>query len=784
MIDLAAPLKEKIPKIKIIIRKQELPVVLSVAFFGFFMGRAVIFDFLNPFSVAFLCAALISNSYVTVVSLSILLGAYSCGGPEMLLRQLVITAILLVFYLLLRKIRIKKKILFCILGMTVSFIAGFFIFYVNNYYLYDLLMLIMESVMICALININTIGYPLLTKFGRRSVFSTEEMVSITILIASLFLGTSVRIWELSLNKVFSIFLILFISYGGNIGAAVITGTVVGVLQSLSGDIYPSVLGIYSLCGLISAALKKNGKLMMVIGFIFTNSFMTFYINGSTEVLISKNEVILASLLFLLIPGKYLKSVFSFIYAGNNKNTINEKTKDYAVEQLTEISNVFKELAISLNSSQKSDSYFSQLDAASIIENTAKDVCYSCGMYDNCWKAGFLRTYERMFSLLSAVELGKELKFEDKEPVLEKCIFPTKVFESLKFNYNLHKSNRLWRRKLDEGRVAYGHQMSETSKLIEDLAKKLGTNIEFNTDTEGQIAAALDSIGMRVKSISAVMYKNCMEIDLKLKSCGGKRDCMEKVLPAIKEATGKSFVKTDLSCRITNNDICNLKFRESLKYSSFTGFAKRQKDNSTISGDNFSFIETGDGKFFMILSDGMGSGYRASMESGIAVSLLEKFLHAGYDQSTSLEAINSLLLIKSDEDNYATLDISVINQYTGEVEFLKVGAVSTFIKYDNRVEIIKNSSLPVGILNKVDIGFNRKKLNEGNFIIMVTDGALEANINEIDKENWLADIIEEINIRSPQKLADYILERCLVESGGKAADDMTVLATKLWRSSK
>ncbi len=782
MIDLATPLKEKIPKI--IVKKQELLVVLSVVFFGFFMGRAAIFDFLNPFSVAFLCAALISNSYVAVASLSILLGSYSYGSPEMLLRQLVITAILIIFYLLLRKTRIKKKVLFCILGMVISFITGFFIFYVNNYYLYDLLMLIMESIMICALININNIGYPLLTGFGKRTVFSMEEMVSMTILTASLFLGSSLKIWVLSLNKIFSVFLILLISFGGNIGAAAITGTAVGVLQSLSGDIYPSAIGIYSLCGLISAALKKCGKPVMVIGFIFTNAFMTFYINGSTEVLISKNEIIFASLLFLLISEKYLKSFFSFVSAGSNKKTINEKSKDYAAGRLMEISDVFKELAVSLNISQKSDSYFSQLDAASIIENTAKDVCYSCGMYDNCWKTGFLRTYERMFNLLSAVESGKELKFEDKEPVIEKCIFPTKVFESLRFNYNVNKSNRLWRKKLDEGRVAYSHQMSETSKLIEDLAKKLGSSIEFNTDTEGQIAAALDSIGIRVKGISAVMYKNSMEIDLKVKFCGGKRDCMDKILPVIKEVTGKSFFKADLSCRITNNDICNLKFRESLKFSSFTGFAKRQKDNSSISGDNFSFIETGDGKFFMILSDGMGSGYRASMESGIAVSLLEKFLHAGYDQSTSLETINSLLLIKSNEDNYATLDISMINQYTGEIEFLKVGAVSTFIKYDNRVEIIKNSSLPVGILNKVDIGFNRKKLKEGDFIIMVTDGALEANKKEIDKENWLADIIEEINIRSPQKLAEHILERCLAESGGKAADDITVLVTKLWRSSK
>lgn len=784
MVDLATPFSKKIIKDKTTFEWQDLLAYIFMGTFGFFMGRAVIFDFLNPFSIAFLCAALINNSYITIVSSSLLLGALSYRNPELLLWQIITTMILLILFVVFRNTKINKRVLFSVLGMVVSFIAGFFIFYVKNYYLYDLLMLIMESVMICALTNINGMGFPLLTGFKHRTVFSTEEIISLTILIASLFLGHSISLWRFSLNKILSIFLILLVSYGGDIGIGAIAGTLIGVLLSLSGEIYSSTIGIYSLCGLISGVLKRFGRLPMVMGFIFTNAFMTFYINGSTEVLISKNEIILASLIFLIIPKKFLKAVFDFISVAGieNNNGTSTKTKDYVMGQLAGISDVFKELATSLNVSQNKGGYFSKMDAANIIEKTAKDVCCTCGMYDNCWKTGFYRTYERMFGMLSTVESGKVQKFEDKETMIEKCIFPSKVWDSLKLNYSVYKSNQLWRKKLDEGRAAYSHQMLETAKLIEGLAKTLNSKMEFNKNIEGQIAAALDNLGIRVRSISVIKNKNGMEIDIKQKSCSDKRDCGEKILPVIKEITGKNFIKSDLSCRMTDKNMCYAKFREALKFSAFTGFARKQKENNSISGDNFSFIETGDGKFFMILSDGMGSGYKAAMESNIAVSLLEKFLSAGYDQNASLEAINSLLLMKSDEDSYATLDISSVNQYTGEIEFLKVGAVSTFIKRDNGVEIIKNSSLPAGILNKVDIGFNKKKLKEGDFIIMVTDGALEANKKEVDKENWLADIIDEINIRNPQKLADCVLERCLAESQGIATDDITVLVAKLWRS--
>jgi len=184
----------------------------------------------------------------------------------------------------------------------------------------------------------------------------------------------------------------------------------------------------------------------------------------------------------------------------------------------------------------------------------------------------------------------------------------------------------------------------------------------------------------------------------------------------------------------------------------------------------------------MILSDGMGSGPRAAMESGMALNLLERFLIAGYDQNTALEAVNSLLLIKSDDENYATVDMTIINQYNGEVEFLKAGAVSTFIKYEDHVDIIKNSSLPAGILDKIDVEFNRRKIGDGDFVVMITDGVLEANAKDLDKEKWLGDMIYNIDTRNPKKMADAIMENCLQKSKGQRTDDMTVLVAKLWKS--
>ncbi len=784
MVDFITPLKADTIKRKVSLSKYELFVYATVTLLGFFYGRVAILEFLNPFSVSFLCAFMIKGSYAIIISFGILLGSFSFKNPQMFLRHLIVISILLFIFILFRRTRVNRKLLFSIFGGIASFIAGYFIFYIRDYYLYDLLMLIMESIMICSLTIVYEKGAALITDLKHRRTLSTEEIVSISMLISTVFLGSAIYFWKLSLTKIMSIFIILMFSYVGSLGTGAVVGTALGVLQSLSGDVYFSAIGVYSLCGLLSGSLKKLGKSAMVIGFILGNSIMTFFINGSTEVLINFNEIAIASFLFLVFPHKSFKDYFNNNLFGGLKGVRDdeEKVKDYTIERLMDVSEVFKELSVSLSANLSSNnSFFSQIDAAEIIEKTAKDICYSCGMYGDCWKRDFYRTYQKVFDMLMVIESGKSKKTSNKGLGADKCLFYPKIWDSLSYNYNIYRSNHLWKKRLEEGRQAYGQQMMETSKLISDLAERLKENVEFNGDLEEQVIASLDGIGIDVKEVSVVENKETMEINIKLKSCGGKRLCINKILPELKKITGKSFSKTDLSCNIIKNDLCYLKLREVQSFSIVTGFVKRQKDTDTVSGDNFSFIEAKEGKFYMILSDGMGVGHKAALESSLAVNLLEKFISAGYDQSSALEAVNSFLLIKSNDENYATIDISVINQCTGEVEFLKVGGVSTFIKRGEKVDIIRNSSLPAGILNKIDVEFNRRKLKDGDFVIMVTDGVLDANKKALDKEGWLADLIEGISTRNPQKLADYILERCIIESNGEPTDDITVLVSKVWK---
>src|SRR5699024_2803011 len=185
--------------------------------------------------------------------------------------------------------------------------------------------------------------------------------------------------------------------------------------------------------------------------------------------------------------------------------------------------------------------------------------------------------------------------------------------------------------------------------------------------------------------------------------------------------------------------------------------------------------------YFNALSDGMGIGLKANKESAAAISILEKCLEAGFNEEIILKTINSMLVLKSNDEIFTTLDISLLDLYSGKLQLIKTGAASTFIKKKDRVEVISSQSLPVGILKDVDFQGYETYLEDGDFLIMMSDGLLEANTQTEEKERWMKDVIMNIDTMNPETMANGILQISEEVSNGAIKDDMTVLVTKMWK---
>ncbi len=174
----------------------------------------------------------------------------------------------------------------------------------------------------------------------------------------------------------------------------------------------------------------------------------------------------------------------------------------------------------------------------------------------------------------------------------------------------------------------------------------------------------------------------------------------------------------------------------------------------------------------------MGSGITAYKESERVIDLLEQFLEAGFTKETAVRMINSALIVRSDAQVFSTIDISSLDLYTGICEFLKVGASTTFIRRENWVETISSTSLPAGVFHKLDLDASSKKLYDGDMVIMVTDGVMDA-LPADHQEALMKDIIMEHDTGNPKELAAYILGRVRQYQDKQPSDDMTVLAVSL-----
>ena len=108
-----------------------------------------------------------------------------------------------------------------------------------------------------------------------------------------------------------------------------------------------------------------------------------------------------------------------------------------------------------------------------------------------------------------------------------------------------------------------------------------------------------------------------------------------------------------------------------------------------------------------------------------------------------------------------------------------MGAACTYIKRGNWVECIKSISLPMGATDLVDTETITKKLYNGDFVIMISDGIMDA-LEVDDKEEAVGRLIMEIETANSREMADAILSKTLELTCDSPQDDMTVIVMGLW----
>lgn len=197
----------------------------------------------------------------------------------------------------------------------------------------------------------------------------------------------------------------------------------------------------------------------------------------------------------------------------------------------------------------------------------------------------------------------------------------------------------------------------------------------------------------------------------------------------------------------------------------------RSTAQNTLCGDTIKTVNDGHGRSVLIISDGMGQGGRAAIDGAMGAGLLSRLLAAGFGFDSALKVVNSALLVKSADESLATLDCACVDLFTGRAEIYKAGAPATYIVKNGKITKCELSSLPAGILRSVEFAKRTAALNDGDLIVMASDG-----ISAPDTE-----ILLNAQDMSADTLANAILQSALEAAKNTREDDMSVIAARLHR---
>ena len=566
------------------------------------------------------------------------------------------------------------------------------------------------------------------------------------------------------------------------------------------------MIAAYAVSGLIAGLLNRFGRIGVIAGFTIGNVVLAYAANGNTAELIVFQEILIASLGLLAIPKNIEINIEDLVGSTKLLPEVTEKDLEEnrdTIYKLNSMSETIYDMAESYNAAAAtilSDRDLKEQEKTNIdifteelkknLEELEDNMLYE-EMYYPTEKL-ITDIFEHLLEndIITEKELVKILEdnnnyivgFDNTKVQTKEDLY--KIVKAINYSYKVSKINFIWKKKLDESKKNVSEQLKGVSQAISKMAEDIEKEVDKFVDKKREILKLLEQKEIKVKDIE-IKEKSSGRyiIDIYTDVCenpDGTECDIKKICKILSKVLEQKIIIQNQECGLRlNKSMCKFTYISDDKYNLQVGIAKSTKSGSPVSGDSCLHIKLQDGKYLLALSDGMGSGPEAMKSSKIAVKMLERLLAAGFEKDVSLKLINSTLSANTEEDMYATLDIEILDLFNGNMEFIKNGACPTYVKRGRDVQLLKSVALPTGILNDVDLVVYDYDLQDGDILVMCTDGVIDSNKEYLNKHLWLKYLLEDIEVNDAQKIADIIIGEAIDNDFGNQKDDMSVIVAKV-----
>lgn len=730
----------------------------------FFISRNSVAEELFPFAVSFLCAYFFYKGHSLLILMISSVGILSARGNPI---YVVVLFIIYIYYLRNKNNEQKNIMYISVLTALVLFLLKTILMVIKGFNFEMLFINIFEGMLVISSIYILNIGISSLNivnyikKDGEKTV-----CFFITIFLALLGLQ-DIYILNFSILKCIEYFIIPFCACYLGPAAGAITGFVFGFLNGTTINDTAYYATALSFGGLLTGFLCNRYRLYGGIVFPLASAAVIYYF-GIIRIL--KGDIV------ELVVGFFIYFIIVFLNDRKIKKYINKeqpKNKIYnTYNKLTRLSSAIEEICTAYREGLEKEYCRGTNEIEEIINEVYGRECLYCAKHNNCWKNNFNKTYYTFAKIVKNICKGKTIAGDNYLKRIG-CNNYNEIIKNTYKTVSKFETDSLRQNEIKKSKKAVVDQLLETSLIINDTAKEIKYEDIRDKKAIDSICRELDDNEIYVKHFDISGRNDNILISLTFNTDNNLDKVLDNIIDIIYKITGLKIyclVKT-----ISIDQYYIIKFRSKKKLEAKSYYARISKGNSRISGDSFSYGSTED-KYYMILSDGMGSGEKAFNESKSTVDILSKLTEANFQEKQLLKTMNSLLMLKFDEETYTTIDLSILDAAEHEIRFYKAGAAPSFMIKEEKVVKVDANSLPVGILDDADFQFNRSKISSGNTIVMVTDGIIDS-INKFEEKS-LEKYLEAIKDENPQTMANLILTYAM-RGCREIIDDMTVLVTKI-----
>lgn len=742
---------------------QAIALHIITAVMGFVASRGVILNSLMPFGLVFVGGC--SITFLPSIALGAFVGyfipAVGSGGFRYIAALLAVVAIRLV---LSNYKKICENFIFLGIITTVSDAVTGVVSYSGVPL--DAIKLVAECVIVFGGVFLVSKSFYCIA--FEKSGFSVDSLVCVLGCAAILITGLAdFSVFGLSVAHIIGVFLILVSAKYGGVAAGCAAGIALSFVAALT-DSFESGFGIYAFSGLAAGIFISLGKYAQSISVIATGiiglSFMQFK-EGSAAFL---TEIIISAVAFVLIPRAASVSLGKLFYRQPQFHTQESANQalglklGLASEALLDVSDTVSQVSQEL-------AKINAPDFNTVLSYIEQDACTGCKLRLHCWENKSTQTVDAVLKLINIAKGHSDAS--DDTALNEfrgRCIRIKKMEDSVKTRYFEYASNIAAENRIDEVRQVVSEQFEGISIMLDELSTAFSKEQQFDLLAAEAAVSALKNIGIYATECVAKIDKfGRMSLEMKINLCDDTILNRLQMMKILSLACERDF---DIPNITKSGDYALVTVNEHAKLRIDIGVEQHCATPGSICGDACKYFNDGKGHFIMILSDGMGTGGRAAVDSAMASGLMTRLLKAGFGYDCSLKILNSSMLFKSSDESLATMDIASIDLFTGSTELYKSGAAPTLVRRNGHSGRAESHSLPIGILK--DVSFDRAgiRLKSGDILLLVSDGAT------FDGTEWLRKELENWGDGGAQDLAEHICDCARRRCATTRTDDITVMA--------